>query len=93
MSLCPGAKKTLVPVPLCPRTKVEEKILGQTHLSRDIPGQNELKNFKENDQIFCFKKLFSVLKCPFHVLECPFLLCPILPRIPSQILAVPASPQ
>ena len=36
-------KKNLVPVSLCPWTRAGAKILGQTPLSRDVPGQNELK--------------------------------------------------
>merc|ERR1719418_157499 len=35
---------------------------------------------------------FPVLEHPFPVLECPFLLCPVLSRVPSRILAVPARP-
>ena len=35
---------------------------------------------------------FSVLEHPFSVLERPFLLCPVLSRIPSRFLAVPARP-
>ena len=35
---------------------------------------------------------FVVLEYHFPALECPFLLCPILSRVPSWILAVPARP-
>ena len=35
---------------------------------------------------------FSVLEHRFSVLERPFLLCPVLSRVPSRILAVPARP-
>ena len=35
---------------------------------------------------------FSVLECHFPILERPFLLCPVLSRIPSRILAIPARP-
>ena len=36
--------------------------------------------------------MFSVLEHHFPVLERPFLLCPVLSRVPSRILAVPARP-
>ena len=42
--------------------------------------------------IFCFKTSFSVLEHTFSVLEHPFLLCPVLSRVLSRILAVPARP-
>ena len=35
---------------------------------------------------------FSVLEHPFSVLELPFQLCPVLSRVPSRFLAVPARP-
>ena len=89
LSLCPGTKKNLVPVSLCPGTRAGAKIPGQNPLSRDVPGQNELKNFKKKDKIFsfrtsfsCFRTSFSVLEHPFPVLEHPFLLCPVLSRVP-----------
>ena len=37
-------------------------------------------------------KFFSVLVHNFSVLEHPFLLCPVLFRVPSRILTVPARP-
>ena len=60
LSLCPGTKKfhcpvvplswdkkvLPVPVSLCPGTRSGANVPGQTPLSRDVPGQNELKNFK-----------------------------------------------
>ena len=36
---------------------------------------------------------FPVLEHHFPVLERPFLLCPVLSRVPSRILAVPARPE
>ena len=36
---------------------------------------------------------FPVLEHRFPVLERPFLLCPVLSRVPSRILAVPARPE
>ena len=42
----PGQKHFLVPVSLCPGTRAGANVLGQNPLSRDIPGQNELKTFK-----------------------------------------------
>ena len=57
LSLCPG-KKNLVPVSLCPGTRAGAKIPGQTLLSRDVPGQNEIKVFKN-------KTRFSVLEVLF----------------------------
>ena len=65
LSLCPG-KKNLVPVSLCPGTRAGAKIPGQTPLSRDVPGQNEIKVFKN-------KTRFSVLEHHFQVLEYPFM--------------------
>ena len=100
----PGQKIFLSQCPFVP---------GQNPLSRDVPGQNGLKNFKQDDQIFCFRTSFScfrtsfscfrtpfscfrasfsVLEHGFPVLERPFLLCPVLSRVPSRILAVPARP-
>ena len=46
--------------------------------------------------VICLKanlsKFFSVLVHNFSVLEHPFLLCPVLSRVPSRFLAVPARP-
>ena len=39
-----------------------------------------------------FECSFSVLEHPFPVLEHLFLLCPVLSRVPSRSLAVPARP-
>jgi hypothetical protein len=36
----PGQKYFLVPLSLCPGTRAEAKIPGQTLLSRDVPGKN-----------------------------------------------------
>ena len=42
----------LVPVSLCPRTRAGAKILGQTLLSWNVPGQNQLpKNNKKQDDV------------------------------------------
>jgi hypothetical protein len=94
-SLCPGTKKILVPVSLCPGTRA----------GANVPGQNEFKNFKKKTRFPVFGHLFPVLEHLFPVLkqifcsvlehhipvlEHPFLLCPILSRVPSRILAVPA---
>ena len=62
----PGQKKILVPVSLCPGTRAGAKIPGQTPLSRGVPRQNELKNFKK-------KTRFPVLEHHFPVLEHLFL--------------------
>ena len=51
-------------------------------MSRDVPGQNDK----------CFGTTFSVLEHHFPVLEHPFLLRPVLSRVPSRILTVPAHP-
>ena len=40
----------------------------------------------------CFRTSFSVSDHLFPVLERPFLLCPVLSRVPSRILAVPPRP-
>ena len=42
--------------------------------------------------VFCFRIHFPVLERHFPVLECPFLLCPVLSRVPSRFLAIPARP-
>ena len=75
-------KKILVWVSLCPGTTAGAKIPGQNLLSWDVPGKNELKNFKKRDQtsyfrtsFSCFRASFFVLEHPFLVLEPPFLLC------------------
>ena len=41
------------------------------------------------DKLLCHG---TVLEHPFPLLERPFLLCPVLSRVPSRILAVPARP-
>ena len=102
VSLCPGTKKFSCPgVPLS-RDKGRSKC-PVTKLS--VPGQNELI-FSKNDlnscfwtsfscfrtSFSCFRTTFSVLEHYFPVLERPFLLCPVLSRVLSQILAVPARP-
>ena len=72
-------------------------------LSRDVPrDRNERKNIDKMEFFFydflfqnifsCFGTSFSVLEHPYTVLEHPFLLCPIMSRVPSRILAVPARP-
>ena len=100
-------KKVLpVPLSLCPGTRAGTNVPGQTPLSRDVPGQNEFQKFQKKDQISCFRTSFSCFRTSFScfrtsfsvsdhlfpVLERPFLLCPVLSRIPSRILAVPARP-
>ena len=51
---------------------------------RDKSGQKKIPK--------SFRTTFSVLEHHFPVLEHPFLLCPVLSRVPSRILAVPARP-
>ena len=79
---------------LCPRMSRNKITFPKEHKKqeKDVPKQ-------ENDQISCFRTSFScfrtsfpVLEHPFPVLEHPFLLCPILSRVPSRFLAVPACP-
>ena len=72
LSLCPGTKKNLVPVSLCPGTRAGANVPGQTPLSRDVPGQNEFKNFKKMTRFPVFGHHFPVLEHPFPVLEHPF---------------------
>ena len=54
-SRCPfvlGQKKILVPVSLCPGTRAEANVPGQTSLSRDVPGQNHLpKKAKKQEKV------------------------------------------
>ena len=42
--------------------------------------------------LFCSRTSFSVLEHPYTVLEHPFLLCPVLSRVSSRILALLARP-
>ena len=91
---------------LCPGTRAGANVPGQTPLSRDkitFPKEHKKQEKdvpkQENDQISCFRTSFScfrtsfpVLEHPFPVLEHPFLLCPVLSRVPSRILAIPARP-
>ena len=84
----------------CPGTRAGANVPGQIPLSRPVPGQNNLKFFKVKHQIYCFRTSFScfrtsfsVLEHPFSVLERIFLLCPVLSRILSRFLAVPARPR
>ena len=62
-----------VPLFLCPGTRAGAIVPGQTPLSRDVPGQNELKTFKKRDQISCFTTSFSCLTISFPILEHSFL--------------------
>ena len=59
----PRQKNFLVPVSLCPGTRAEA----------NVPGQNELKFFKKNDQISCFRASFSCFRTSFSVIEHRFL--------------------
>ena len=93
LSLCPGTKKFCLS--WCPFVPGQ----GQEQMSRDkllCPGTSR---DKMNEQISCFRTSFSCLRTTFSVLEHhlpvlehPFLLCPVLSRVPSRILAVPARP-
>ena len=102
LSLCPGTKKFSCPgVPLS-RDKGRSKCPGTNSSVPGRPGTKWIKNFQKNDQISCFwtsfswfrtsfscfRTTFSVLEHHFPVLERPFLLCPVLSRVPSRILAV-----
>ena len=69
----PGQKNVLVPVSLCPRTRAGANVPGQNPLSRDVPGQNELKFFKYMTRFSVLEHLFPVLEHPFPVLEHHFL--------------------
>ena len=60
LSLCPGQNKILSRFPF---------VLGQTPLSRDVLGQNELKNFKKMTRFPVFEHNFPVLEHHFPVLE------------------------
>ena len=63
-------KKVLpVPLSLCPGTRAGANVTGQTPLSRDVPGQNELKIFNKMTRFPVFGHHFPVLENPFHVLE------------------------
>ena len=76
MSRCPfvpGQKKFLVPVSLCPETRAGVNVPGQTPLSWDVQGQNELKFFKKMTRFSIFGHHFPVLEHPFPVLEQRFL--------------------
>jgi hypothetical protein len=48
----PGQRNFLVPVSLCPGTRAEANVPGQTPLSRDVPGQNHLpKKAKKQEKV------------------------------------------
>ena len=71
---CPfvlGQKKSC-PGVLLSGTRPGEKIPGQTPLSRDVPGQNELKNFKTKNRFPVLEDHFSILEHHIPVLEFPF---------------------
>ena len=67
----PGQKNFLVPVSLCPGTRAGANVPGQTPLSRDVPGQNEFKNFKKMTKFPAFGHHFPVFGHHFPVLENP----------------------
>ena len=70
----PGQKKNLVPVSLCPGTRARANVLGQTLLSRPVPGPS--RDFPGLDspvaitsaQVFYWQKLINQLgpKSPLH---------------------------
>ena len=68
----PGQKTILVLVSLCPGTRAGANVPGQNPLSRDVPGQNELKIFKQNDQVFCFRTSFSCFRTSFSCFRTSF---------------------
>ena len=98
LSLCPG-------VPLS-RDKGRSKFPGTKLFVPGRPGTKLIRIFFKKDHISCFRTSyscfrtsfpcfrtsFSVLEHPFPVLEHLFLLCPVLSRVPSRSLAVPARP-
>ena len=79
LSLCPGTKKfpcpvvplsrdkKVLPVPLsfCPGTRAGANVPGQTPLSWDVPGQNELFFSKKETRFPVLELHFSVLGHPF----------------------------
>ena len=58
LSLCPRTKNFLVPVSFCPGTRAGANIPGQTPLSQDVPGQNELKFFKKRPDFLFLDIIF-----------------------------------
>ena len=67
-------KKVLhVLLSLWPGTRAGENVPGQTPLSRDVLGQNDVKKKFKKDQISCFRTSFSYFSTSFPVLELPFL--------------------
>ena len=56
------------------RERAGANVPGQTPLTRDVPGQNELKHFKKLNGFPVFGHHFPVLEHPFPVLEQHFLL-------------------
>ena len=65
--------RLFVLVSLCPGTRSGANVPGQTPLSWDVPGQNELKIFKKMTKISVFGHHFPVLEHPFPILEQRFL--------------------
>ena len=65
LSLCPGQNKILSRFPF---------VLGQTPLSRDVLGQNELKNFKRRTRFPVIEHpsaLSQFVPCPVPDFGCP----------------------
>jgi hypothetical protein len=65
-------------VSLCPGTRAKANVPGQNPLSRYVPGQNELKFSKTNDQISHFRTSFSCFRTSFPVFEHRFLFSNVL---------------
>ena len=85
------------PQDICPGTKNSEKmtrfpVLERHFLVLEHPFLFQNVIFLFQNILSCFRTSFSVLEHPFSVLERPFLLCPVLSRVPSRFLAVPARP-
>ena len=61
----PRQKYFHVLLSLCPGTRAEAKIPGQTPLSRDVPGQNALKFFRKMTRFPVLEHYFCSLDHPF----------------------------
>jgi hypothetical protein len=66
-------KTILVPVSLCPRTRVGANVLGQAPLSLEVPEQNVFQSFKINTKFPVLGHNFPVSEHSFPVVEQRFL--------------------
>ena len=91
-------------LPVVPLSRDKKKFLSRCPFFKNFQKNDQNFCFWTSFSCFrtsfsCFRTTFSVLEYHFPVLEHhfpvlerPFLLCPVLSRVPSRILTVPARP-